>query len=93
MLRTGQDWFVENVLELLDSPHEHYIDPETRTLYFQPNSTGTAPPDASLELAVPTLRKPPRSLASGSQTLSDPLVVWHLCPSSSLESASNIIPW
>ena len=61
MLRTGQDWFVENVLELLDSANEHYIDPESRTLYFQPNSTGTAPPDASLELAVPTLRKPPRS--------------------------------
>ena len=61
MLRTGQDWFVENVLELLDSANEHYIDTETRTLYFQPNSTGTAPPDASLELAVPTLRKPPRS--------------------------------
>eukprot|EP01045_Picozoa_sp_COSAG04_P053145 COSAG04_NODE_23048_length_345_cov_0.500000_1_plen_45_part_10 len=44
MLRTGPDWFVENVLELLDSANEHYIDTETRTLYFQPNSTGTAPP-------------------------------------------------
>ena len=51
----GQDWFVENVLELLDAPNEHYFDADSRTLYYQPNST-TGPPAVNLKLAVPTLQ-------------------------------------
>ena len=37
----GQDWFVENVLELLDNDNEHYVDLDTTppTIYYQPNAT------------------------------------------------------
>ena len=54
----GSDWFVENVLELLDSPMEHYVDTATTppTLYFQPNSTSDPPDKASLEFDVPVLQ-------------------------------------
>eukprot|EP00037_Helgoeca_nana_P024366 m.258539 g.258539 ORF g.258539 m.258539 type:complete len:924 (+) comp26623_c0_seq1:107-2878(+) len=51
----GQDWFVENVLELLDSPGEHFIDEKTNTIYFAANST-SGPPPQDLELAVPALK-------------------------------------
>ena len=53
----GQDWFIENVLELLDAPNEHYIDTSTSppTLYFQPNRT-SGPPAADLEYAIPMLK-------------------------------------
>jgi|EP01047_Picozoa_sp_COSAG01_P027986 hypothetical protein len=50
----GQDWFVENVLELLDAPNEHYFDAATQTLYFQPNATGA--PTADVALHVPRLQ-------------------------------------
>ena len=47
---------MENVLELLDSDTEHYIDTTTTppTLYYQPNATGM--PSPSLDLAVPVLK-------------------------------------
>ena len=46
------------MLTLLDAPNEHYYDPSTGTLYYQPNSTDSAnpaPPPATLALAAPTL--------------------------------------
>ena len=55
----GQDWFVENVLELLDNENEHYIDTDTSppTLYYQPNSTAQGnPPPADLQFEVPVLK-------------------------------------
>jgi hypothetical protein len=53
----GSDWFVENVLELLDSPLEHYIDAQAAppVLYFQPNSTSSQP-EADLVFEVPILQ-------------------------------------
>jgi hypothetical protein len=53
----GSDWFVENVLELLDSPLEHYIDAQAAppVLYFQPNSTSSQP-EADLVFEVPVLQ-------------------------------------
>lgn len=50
----GSDWYLENMLDLLDAPNEHYYDPDTGTLYYQPNSTD-APPSSTLELAAPAL--------------------------------------
>ena len=52
----GQDWFVENVLELLDSPNEHLIDTSTAppTLYYFPNATGA--PSKDLQFDVPHLQ-------------------------------------
>ena len=51
----GQDWFVENVLELLDAAGEHYIDTDTHTLYYQANTT-TGPPPADLNAEIPMLQ-------------------------------------
>jgi len=64
----GSDWYLENMLTLLDAPNEHYYDPDTGMLYYSPNSTDTsntntnvntnvnnAPPSPTLELAAPTL--------------------------------------
>ena len=53
----GQDWFVENVLELLDAPNEHFVDTDTTppTLYYQGNST-TGAPSPSLVVSVPVLK-------------------------------------
>jgi len=51
----GQDWYVENVLELLDAPNEHYIDTDTATLYYQANST-SGPPQPDLEFEIPVLQ-------------------------------------
>jgi hypothetical protein len=53
----GQDWYVENVLELLDAPNEHYVDRETNppTLYYQGNSS-TGPPSSDLVFSVPVLQ-------------------------------------
>ena len=45
MTTAGQYW-IENVLEELDSSNEYYFDESTRTLYYQPNSTTAAPPRA-----------------------------------------------
>ena len=53
----GQDWYIENVLELLDAPNEHYIDTSTTpaVLYYQSNST-EGPPSAELDMSVPVLQ-------------------------------------
>jgi hypothetical protein len=51
----GSDWYVENLLELLDAPEEHYYDSSSRTLYYQPNSTTGAPP-ASFSATAPQLQ-------------------------------------
>ena len=53
----GQDWFVENVLELLDNVNEHFIDTTTTppTLYYQPNSTTPSPPSGDLQFEVPII--------------------------------------
>lgn len=64
-----QDWFVENVLELLDSGGEHYIDLETKTLYYQANST-TGPPPSDLNAEVPVLM----ALLVGNATQAAPIV-------------------
>jgi hypothetical protein len=73
----GQDWFVENVLELLDAPNEHYIDTDTSppTLYYQPNGTddgsaGAGPPPATLAVAVPVLK----ALLVANATQAEPIV-------------------
>ena len=53
----GKDWYVENVLELLDSPNEHYVDLATDppTIYYQPNAT-MGPPPSDLGASVPAIR-------------------------------------
>ncbi len=53
----GQEYFVENALELLDVPTEWFFDQRTQTLYFSPNATAAsgAPPDPSTVLEVPLL--------------------------------------
>jgi len=38
-LLIGGSWYIENVLEELDSPNEWYLERETRTLYFKPNTS------------------------------------------------------
>lgn len=50
----GGDWFVENVLEELDSPGEFYFDKDARKLYLFHNGTGAPPPTASV--VAPRLR-------------------------------------
>ena len=54
----GSDWYVENVLELLDSAREFHYDRAAHTLYLQPNATqGVAPSAADLGgAAVPALQ-------------------------------------
>eukprot|EP01079_Euglenida_sp_SAG-EU17-18_P010637 gene10638-1933_t len=42
----GQEFFIENVLEELDSPGEFYYDSATSTLYLWHNSTEAGPPGA-----------------------------------------------
>ena len=34
-----QDWYIENVMEEIDSPREWFFNESTRTLYYQPNAT------------------------------------------------------
>jgi hypothetical protein len=65
----GQDWFVENVLELLDSNLEHYYDEETNTLYYQPNATSTVAPAADLQIHAPVLQ----ALVVANATQGDPI--------------------
>jgi hypothetical protein len=64
----GSDWYLENVLELLDSANEHYYDAPTRTLYYQPNSTTGGPP-ASFTASAPQLM----TLLMVNQTQQQPL--------------------
>ncbi|CAB9517687.1 expressed unknown protein [Seminavis robusta] len=52
--KQGGDWFIENLLEELDSPNEFYYDPRTHKLYLWYNGTGAPPPDT--EMVVPQLR-------------------------------------
>ena len=42
------DWYVENVLDELDTEGEFFFDPATRELYVWPNATIGAPPTAPL---------------------------------------------
>jgi hypothetical protein len=51
----GSDWYVENLLPLLDSAEEHFYDTTSRTLYYQPNST-TGPPDSNFRASAPQLQ-------------------------------------
>eukprot|EP00035_Acanthoeca_spectabilis_P019901 m.430160 g.430160 ORF g.430160 m.430160 type:complete len:990 (+) comp17121_c0_seq1:2833-5802(+) len=53
----GQDWFVENVIELLDFPGEHYIDTkqDPPMLYYAANTT-SGPPPSNFDAAVPMLK-------------------------------------
>lgn len=37
-------WWIENVIEELDSPDEWFFDAKTQTLYYQPNGTFGQPP-------------------------------------------------
>ena len=64
----GQDWFIENVLELLDAPGEHFIDKETKTLYYQPNTTAGSPP-SDLDASVPMIQ----ALVVGNATQASPI--------------------
>ena len=34
-----QDWYIENVMEEIDSPREWFFNESTRTLYYRPNAT------------------------------------------------------
>eukprot|EP01006_Ploeotia_vitrea_P012578 TRINITY_DN33261_c0_g1_i1.p1 TRINITY_DN33261_c0_g1~~TRINITY_DN33261_c0_g1_i1.p1 ORF type:complete len:529 (-),score=47.31 TRINITY_DN33261_c0_g1_i1:125-1711(-) len=42
-LKAGHEWFIENVMELLDHPNEFYFDEANRKLYVFHNSTGAPP--------------------------------------------------
>ena len=46
---SGAEFYIENVMEELDSPNEWFYDEETKTLYFWYNDTvGTPPPSNAL---------------------------------------------
>jgi len=45
-MTTGGQFWIENVLEEVDSANEYFFDEENRVLYFQPNTTGS-PGDTS----------------------------------------------
>jgi hypothetical protein len=51
---TGGDFFVENVLEELDSPGEFYFDKKLKKLYLYYNGTGSPPSD--MEVVATQLR-------------------------------------
>lgn len=51
----GQEFFVENVQEELDSPGEFYFDPTTKSLYLWHNSSGTPPTDGSIVAVLQTV--------------------------------------
>ena len=38
--KTGAEWYIENVFELLDAPNEYYFSPEAQQLYLYYNGTG-----------------------------------------------------
>lgn len=47
--KTGAEFYIENVMEELDSPNEWFYDEQTKTLYFWYNDTaGTMPPQNTL---------------------------------------------
>ena len=52
----GAEWFVEGVLDELDSPNEWYYDAEKKLLYFYHNTTTGTPPPADMQF-VATQRK------------------------------------
>eukprot|EP00912_Choanoflagellata_sp_UC4_P000607 UC4_evm1s378 len=52
----GSDWYIENILGLLDGPNEHYFDEETQTLYFQPNQTQGEPPATDLSFRASSIQ-------------------------------------
>ena len=39
-MTSASQWFIENLLEELDSPNEYYFDRRRRRLYYNPNATG-----------------------------------------------------
>ena len=49
----GSNWYIENVMEELDSPREWFFNETTRTLYYKPNATsidaGTGLPSGTFE--------------------------------------------
>ncbi|CAE8637965.1 unnamed protein product [Polarella glacialis] len=46
----GAEWFVENVLEELDSPNEFFHDEARNKLYFYFNGTGAPPPEVEVPM-------------------------------------------
>jgi hypothetical protein len=42
-MTTSGQWWIENVLEEVDSAREYYFDPKDRRLYYNPNSTSDGP--------------------------------------------------
>lgn len=44
---SGAEFYIENIMEELDSPNEYYFDERERKLYFFYNGTGKPPPDTS----------------------------------------------
>jgi len=52
----ANEWYIENLLELLDAPNEWFYDAPNEKLYYYPNSTNVAPPSegfvATREISV-----------------------------------------
>ena len=75
----GSGWYIEGVLEFLDSPHEFWFDDVASTLYYLPNATGPnasaaatglpPPPPSTFRAAAPTLQ----TLLRVNQTQQQPL--------------------
>jgi hypothetical protein len=43
----GAEWYVENLVEELDSPREWFFDTKSSTLYYMPNATATSMLDSN----------------------------------------------
>lgn len=65
---SGQEFFIENILDELDSPGEFYFDTISRKLYLWYNASGGPPPDGSV--VVPTVTV----LINATGTQEDPVV-------------------
>jgi hypothetical protein len=53
---SGEDWFVEHVLEEVDAPREFYLDVAGQKLYYGHNATPGTPPPAGWTWEVPLLQ-------------------------------------
>lgn len=68
----GSDWFIQNVLEELDTDLEFYFDPSSSQLYVWANGTDpTAPPSSALQFVV--IPSSHHTLLNASATQSSPL--------------------
>ena len=52
----GEDWYLENIREELDSPRETFLDTDRQLLYYFHNDTQNTPPPASWTWEVPSLQ-------------------------------------